>query len=25
MTKPQTNPKQIRVQKNHKYPIKWNL
>jgi len=25
MTKPQTNHKQIRVQKNHKYPIKWNL
>jgi len=25
MTKPETNQKQFRVQKNHKYPIKWNL
>jgi len=25
MTKPSTNRQQIRVQKNHKYPIKWNL
>jgi len=25
MTKPATNHQQIRVQKNHKYPIKWNL
>jgi len=25
MTKPETNQKQFRVQKNHKYLIKWNL